>query len=108
VCFPSGRWFSAEIETLRQQNGPTYADLTERVPQFEADPAAVMPLPATGIRKPSGGPTVRAVIRAGDGLTWDQVRIEVGASRTVHFKAPGQSGKNIFPPNSPKRRRTIP
>jgi hypothetical protein len=31
-------------------------------------------------------PVVRFVI-------WDQVRIEVGASRTVHFKAPGQSGK---------------
>ena len=68
--------------------------------QFEADPAAIMPLPATGMRKSSEGPNVRAVIRAGEGLTWDQVRIEVGASRTVHLKAPGQSGKYVFPPNS--------
>jgi hypothetical protein len=100
VLFPSGRWFSAEIETLRQRNGLTYVDLTERVAQFEADPAAIMPLPATGTRISNDGPTVRAVIRAGDGLTWDQVRIEVGASRTVHFKAPGQAGKYVFPPNS--------
>jgi hypothetical protein len=100
MLFPSGRWFTAEIETLRQRNGLTYVDLTERVAQFEADPAAIMPLPATGTRKSSEGPNVRAVIRAGDGLTWDQVRIEVGASRTVHLKAPGQSGKYVFPPNS--------
>jgi hypothetical protein len=100
ALFPSGRWLSAEIETLRQCNGFTYVDLTERMAQFEADPAAIMPLPATGMRKSSEGPNVRAVIRAGDGLTWDQVRIEVGASRTVHLKAPGQSGKYVFPPNS--------
>ena len=100
VLFPSGRWFTAEIETLRRRNGLTYVDLTDRMAQFEADPAAIMPLPATGMRKFSGGPNVRAVIRAGDGLTWDQVRIEVGASRTVLFKAPGQSGKYVFPPNS--------
>jgi hypothetical protein len=100
VLFPSGRWFTAEVETLRQCNGLTFVDLTERVAQFEADPATVIPLPATGMRKSSGSPTVRAVIRAGDGLTWDQVRIEVGASRTVHLKAPGQSGKYVIPPNS--------
>jgi hypothetical protein len=52
------------------------------------------------MRKSSGGPNVRAVIRAGDGLTWDQVRIEVGATRTILLKAPGQSGKYVFPPNS--------
>jgi hypothetical protein len=56
--------------------------------QFEADPASIVPLPATGMRKFSGGPNVRAVIRAGDGLTWGVVRIEVGASRTVHLNRP--------------------
>ena len=100
VLFPSGRWFTAEIETLRQRNGLTYVDLTERVAQFEANPAAVIPLPDTGMRKSSGGPTVRPVIRAGDGLTWDQVRMEVGATRTILLKAPDQSGKYVLPPNS--------
>jgi hypothetical protein len=78
----------------------SYVDFTERVAQFEADPAAVIPLPATGMRKSGDGPNVRAVIRAGDGLTWDKVRIEVGATRTILLKAPGQTGKYVLPPNS--------
>ena len=40
------------------------------------------------------------MIHAGNGLTWDQVTIEVNAGRTIVLKAPGQEGKYRFSPNS--------
>jgi hypothetical protein len=100
ILLPTSRWITGELENLRERNGLAFVDLSERLAQAATCPTPPAPLPVTGPRKSSGVPTVRAVIRAVDGLTWDQVRIEVGASRTVHLKAPGQSGKFVFPPNS--------
>jgi hypothetical protein len=47
-----------------------------------------------------GVPIARALAPVVRFVIWDQVRIEIGASRTVHLKAPGQSGKYVIPPNS--------
>jgi hypothetical protein len=39
---------------------------------------------------------VRAVIHAGNGLTWSQVSIEITSDQTIHLKAPGQDGAHSF------------
>ncbi len=99
VLFPSSRWLTADIENLRDRNGLTFVDLSERLAQFEENPASCVPLPAAGSRPSSSGSTVRALIHAGNGLTWNQVRIEVGGSRIIRLKAPGQEREFHFPPN---------
>ena len=42
---------------------------------------------------------MRALINAGNGLTWNQVRIEVNGSKMILLKAPGQQREFLFPPN---------
>ncbi len=99
VLFPSARWLIADIETLRDRNGLSFVDISERLAQFEADPASRVPLPAAGIRQSGSGPAVRALIHAGNGLTWNQVRIEVNGNKIILLKAPGQDREFHFPPN---------
>ena len=99
VLFPSARWLTADIETLRDRNRLSFVDISERLAQFEADPAARVPLPAVGIRQSGSAPAVRALIHAGNGLTWNQVRIEVNGSKMILLKAPGQEREFHFPPN---------
>ena len=62
----------------------------ERLAQFEALPASRAPLPAAGNRQSGRAQAVRALIPAGNGLTWNQVRIEVHASKMILLTAPGQ------------------
>ena len=99
VLLPSGRWLTADIENLRDRNRLSFVNIPERLAQFEADPAARIPLPATGIRQSGRGSAVRALIHAGNGLTWNQVRIEVNGSKMILLKAPGQEREFHFPPN---------
>ncbi len=97
VLFPTHGWFTADMEELRARNRLEFVDLAERLAQIEAQPAVRVPLPA--ITKPRGPaePKVRAVIHAGNGLTWSQVRIEIAGNQTIYLKAPGQEGSHTFP-----------
>ena len=99
VLFPTGRWFTAEIESLRDRNGLAFVDLFQFLSQIEADPASRIPLPAAGNRQSGSGPAVRALIHAGYGLTWNQVRIEVSGSKRILLRAPGQEREFRFSPN---------
>jgi len=63
------------------------------------DPASRPPLSAVGNRQSSRGPTVRALIHGGNGLTWQQVRIEVSGNKRILLKAPGQEREFRFSPN---------
>ena len=63
-------------------------------------PASLVPLPAAGIRQSGRGSAVRALIHAGNGLTWNQVRIEVNGNKMILLKAPGQERDSHFPPNA--------
>lgn len=100
VLFPTSRWITAEIEALRDRNGLTFVDLSERLAQIEVDPTARIALPVSRNRRSTDVSGVRAVIHAGNGLTWNQILIEVNAGRTILLKAPGQEGKYRFSPNS--------
>jgi hypothetical protein len=97
VLFPSGRWFTEEMESLRGRNRLEFVDLTQRLAQIEDQPTLRVPLPT--IIKPShsdeSGP--RAVIHAGNGLTWSQVTIEIPGNQTIRLTAPGQEGAHSFP-----------
>jgi len=99
VLFPTGRWFTEEIESLRDRNGLAFVDLFQFLSQIEANPASCIPLPAAGKRQSDRGPAVRALIHAGNGLTWNQVRIEVSGSKRILLKAPGQEREFRFSPN---------
>jgi hypothetical protein len=96
VLFPTSRWLTVEMEALRVRNHLEFVDLTERLAKIEAQPAVKVPLPA--ITKPRGPaePKVRAVIHAGNGLTWSQITIELTGNQTIHLKAPGQDGAYSF------------
>ncbi len=41
------------------------------------------------------------MIHAGNGLTWNQVRIEVNGNKMIILKAPGQEREFHFPPSAP-------
>jgi hypothetical protein len=96
VLFPTSRWLTVEMEALRVRNHLEFVDLAERLAKMEAQPAIKVPLPA--IIKPRGPakPKIRAVIHAGSGLTWSQVRVEIAGNQTIHLKAPGQEGAHSF------------
>jgi hypothetical protein len=96
VLFPSARWLSAEMESLRTRNQLEFVDLAERLAQIEARPAARAPLPAIAKPRGSGASKVRAVLHAGNGLTWSQVTVEIAGNRTIHLKTPGQDGTHTF------------
>lgn len=96
VLFPTSRWFTAEMEALRIRNRLEFINLAERLAQIEAQPAVRVPLPAITKPRGTGDPKIRAVIHAGNGLTWSQVRIEITGNQTIHLKAPGQEGAHSF------------
>jgi hypothetical protein len=97
VLFPGKRWFTAEIEALRARNHLEFVDLAERLASIDAQETLLARLPA--ITRPRGpaGQQVRAVIHAGNGLTWEQVWVEIVGNQTIHLKAPGQDGSYSFP-----------
>jgi hypothetical protein len=99
VLVPSGRWITAEIAALGKRNGLTFVNLADRLARTEADAESRIPLPAAVGHRSGGGQTVRVLIQGGNGLTWDQVRVEVGASRRIMLRAPGQDREYDFPPN---------
>lgn len=96
VLFPTHRWFTAEMEAMRVRNRLEFVNLSERLAQIEVQPTVRVPLPA--ITKPRGHaePKIRAVIHAGNGLTWSQVSIDITGDQTIHLKAPGQDGAHSF------------
>jgi hypothetical protein len=96
VLFPSSRWLTAELEALRVRNRLEFVDLAERLAQIETHPSARAPLPT--VRKTTGTSdrSTRAVIHAGNGLTWSQVTIEIAGNQTIQLKAPGQDGTHTF------------
>lgn len=96
VLFPTQRWFTRELEALRTRNRLEFVDLTERLSQIEARPTARVPLPPVTKVSRTNSPKVRAVIHAGNGLTWSQVTIEITAGQTIHLKSPGQDGRYAF------------
>lgn len=96
VLLPSSRWLTAEMESLRARNQLEFVDLAERLAQIEAQPAIRVPLPAIDKGRRSASPKVKAVIHAGNGLTWSQVTIEIAGNQTIHLKAPGQDGTHTF------------
>lgn len=100
VLLPSARWITGDVESLGERNGLAFVDLTERLAQAEAGPASRVPLPAAGRRRNQAAPPARAVIRAWNGLAWNQVTVEAGANRTLHLRAPGQEAVHRFSPGS--------
>jgi hypothetical protein len=65
--------------------------------QIEAQPVNRVPLPVIAKASPAGTPKVRAVIHAGNGLTWSKVTIELAGNQTIRLTAPGQDGSHAFP-----------
>jgi hypothetical protein len=96
VLFPTSRWLTAEMESLRARNHLEFVDLAERLAQIEEHPSSRVPLPVIAKERKSSSSKVRAVIHAGNGLTWSQVTIEITGNHTIHLKAPGQEGKHTF------------
>ena len=96
VLFPSSRWFTAEMESLRARNHLEFVDLTEHFTRIEARPGTRIPLPVISQPRGPAEPKVRAVIHAGNGLTWSQVTIEITGNQTIRLKAPGQDGTYSF------------
>ena len=90
VLVPTGRWITGDIEALGKLNGLTFVNLAVRLARTAAKPESRIPLPAAVCRRSGGGQTGRALIQGGNGLTWDQVRVEVGASRRIMLRAPDQ------------------
>ncbi len=97
VLFPTHRWFTAEMEALRIRNRLEFIDLADRIAQIAAHPATRVPLPVIAKPRPAGQPKVRAVIHAGNGLTWSQITIELAGNQTIRLTAPGQDGSHSFP-----------
>ncbi len=95
VLLPSSRWLTAEMEALRARNQLEFVDLAERLAQIEAQPTARVPLPVIDKGRATKSKP-KAVIHAGNGLTWNQVTIEITGNHTIHLKAPGQEGTHIF------------
>ena len=105
----TGEWqisgIGARLQELYRQafgvafHGSANALVHSKLAQFETNPASRVPLPAAGSRQSGSGPAVRALIHAGNGLTWNQVRIEVNGSKMILLKAPGQEREFHFPPN---------
>lgn len=95
VLLPSARWLTGEMESLRARNQLEFVDLTERLAQIEAQPTARVPLPVIEKCR-AKTPQPKAVIHAGNGLTWSQVTIEITGNHTIHLKAPGQDGTHTF------------
>jgi hypothetical protein len=100
VLLPSGRWISPEIEILREKNGLAFVDLVRVLATAEADPHSRPDLPAHASRTSRKPAAVRPVIRAGGGLAWNRIVVEVAAGRTLVVRAPGQEGRYPFPPNA--------
>lgn len=96
VLFPSSRWFTAEMETLRVRNRLEFVDLPERLARIDAQPTVRVPLPVIAKPRGSGEPKVRAAIHAGNGLTWSLVTIELTGNQTIRLAAPGQDGSHTF------------
>jgi hypothetical protein len=96
VLFPTQRWFTRELEALRTRNRLEFVDLTKRLAQIEAQPTARVPLPAITKVRETHESKVRAVIHAGNGLTWSQITIEIAGGQTIQLKAPGQNGTYSF------------
>jgi hypothetical protein len=69
-----------------------YAELDERLARMDAEPSTRVPLPAILNPRGPAAPKVRAVIHAGNGLTWSQVLIEIAGDQTIRLRAPGQDG----------------
>lgn len=96
VLFPTHRWFTSELEALRVKNHLEFVDLAERLVQIEAQSAVRVALPVINKSRGPAQTKIRAVIHAGNGLTWSQVCIEVTGNQTIHLKAPGQEGAHSF------------
>jgi hypothetical protein len=96
VLFPTHRWFTAEMEALRIRNRLEFIDLADRLAQIEALPATRVPLPVIPKPRSPAEPKVRAVIHAGNGLTWCQVTIELTGNQSIRLTAPGQDGSHTF------------
>lgn len=97
VLFPSSRWFTEEMESMRTRNRLEFIDLAARLAQIEAQPTARVPLPVVAKPRGTSEPKVRAVIHAGNGLTWSQVTIELAGNQSIRLTAPGQDGSHTFP-----------
>jgi hypothetical protein len=82
------------MEALRIRNRLEFIDLADRLAQIEAQPANRVPLPVIAKPRPAGQPKVRAVIHAGNGLSWSQVTIELAGNQTIRLTAPGQDGSH--------------
>lgn len=82
--------------TLRDVEVFQFVDLAERLAQIEVHPSVRAPLPT--VRKSTGTSdrSTRAVIHAGNGLTWRQVTIEIAGNQTIQLTAPGQDGTHTF------------
>jgi hypothetical protein len=104
VLFPTARWFTAEIEALRSKNHLEFVDLADRLARIDSQPAsAATPAPLPVITKPrdSAATRVRAVIHAGNGLTWSQVRIEIQGNQTHSLCIPSRPLRLCGSPSSP-------
>ena len=85
------------MEALRIRNRLEFIDLADRLAQIEAHPATRVPLPVIAKPRAACQSKVRAVIHAGNGLTWSQVTIELTGNQTIRLTAPGQDGSHAFP-----------
>jgi hypothetical protein len=84
------------MEAMRIRNRLEFVDLADRLAQIEAQPATRVPLPVVAKPRGPAEPKARAVIHAGNGLTWSQVTIELAGNQTIRLTAPGQDGCHTF------------
>jgi hypothetical protein len=96
VMVPAGYWITPEIDAAGRRNGLSFLNLSGHLAQ--AKTTTCTPPFAAARKRPKGKPT-RVLIRGGNGLTWKDVRIEIGASRRIRLLAPGQDHEYDFPPN---------
>ncbi len=96
----AGKYLSQDKVTEQRRvphNWKTRKDpLTERLAQIKPQPVPRVPLPAVTKFHGTHETNVRAVIHAGNSLTWSQLTIELTGGQTIHLRAPGQDGNYAF------------
>jgi len=97
VLLPTHRWLTADLEALRARNRLEFVDLSGRFRLIESQPTTQPALPVIVVPPKSSSSKQRAVIHCGNGLTWSQVTVRVGATRTIYLSALGQTGIYTFP-----------
>lgn len=96
VLLPTNRWLNREMEDLRQRCGHQLAILFDYLKERENAPHHTGNLPVLAPTVKSARGKTTALIRTGDGLTWDKITIELAGNQSIRIKAPGQNKIHSF------------